>query len=162
MIIFLDSNILGLIDSGSNYEETLNCTEWFYRSYARGCSFTTSYFCLYEVRRGLLVEQMSGKRAQGLLGLAKLEVDGFLDFTEKEHNIDIKITLEKAATLWAEASANGRSSRSEKDIDVDIIIAAQYQILVDQNPGQQVIVATKNLKHLSRFCNAANWQDINF
>jgi hypothetical protein len=29
-----------------------------------------------------------------------------------------------------------------------------------ERSGQQVIVATTNLKHLSIFCEAANWQDI--
>jgi hypothetical protein len=32
--------------------------------------------------------------------------------------------------------------------------------LVAEYPGQRVIVATTNLKHLSRFCDAARWQDI--
>ena len=54
----------------------------------------------------------------------------------------------------------GKQTSDSKNIDADMIISAHYRILCDEHPGQQVIVATTNLKHLSIFCEAANWQDI--
>jgi hypothetical protein len=65
-----------------------------------------------------------------------------------------------AASLWARASNDGRTTRDEKNIDVDIIISAQYQLIRDEFPGRKVVVVTTNLKHLSLFCDAANWRDI--
>ena len=94
MIVFLDSNILGLIsNTNSLFDECQQCEKWFYN-------------------------------------------------------------------LWARASNEGLTTRDDKNIDVDIIISAQYQILEEEYPGQRVVVATTNLKHLSRFCDAARWQDI--
>jgi hypothetical protein len=58
MIVFLDSNILGLIENGSRSQEAIECTNWFYTLYGRGGLIFTSYFCLYEVRRSLLKEKL--------------------------------------------------------------------------------------------------------
>jgi hypothetical protein len=64
--------------------------------------------------------------------------------------------------LQAEASSLGRQTSDSKNIDADMMISAQYQLLRDEYPGQQVIVATTNVKHLSIFCEAAHWGDIKF
>lgn len=157
MIIFLDSNILGLINSGSESPEAIACDRWFYHLFRRA-SFVSSELCLYEVRRGLLKASLqSDKPVPGLQGLKELEDDGWVEFLVADRQV-----LNIAAELWAKAAASGQTSRSDKDIDIDIIISAHYQILVSEYPGQQIIVATKNLKHLSRFCTAENWQDINY
>ena len=156
MIVFLDSNILGLINSGSTSPEPIACNRWFYDLF-RKASVVSSELCLYEVRRGLLKAslQADNKPVPGLQGLQELEAESWVEFLVADRQV-----LNIAAELWAKAAASGQTSRSDKDIDIDIIISAHYQILVDEYPGQQVIVATKNLKHLSRFCTAANWQDI--
>lgn len=112
--------------------------------------------CLYEVRRGLLKASFQAdKLVPGLQGLQELEEEGWVEFLVADRQV-----LNIAAELWAKAAASGQTSRSDKDIDIDIIISAHDRVLVDEYPGQRVVVATKNLKHLSRFCTAANWQDI--
>jgi hypothetical protein len=68
--------------------------------------------------------------------------------------------LNIASELWARSSVNSQSNKDIKNIDVDLIISAQYQLLVEENPGQRVVVATTNIKDLSVYCEAANWQDI--
>jgi hypothetical protein len=157
MIVFLDSNILSLINSRSTSPEPIACEQWFY-NISRKARLVSSELCLYEVRRGLLKASFQAadrKLVPGLQGLQELEAEDWVEFLVADRQV-----LDIAAELWAKAAANGQTSRSEKDIDIDIIISAHYQILVDEYPGQQVVVATKNLKHLSRFCTAANWQDI--
>jgi hypothetical protein len=55
MIVFLDSNILGLIsNTNSSYDECLQCEKWFNTLLIRGVRFFTSDICDYEVRRGLI------------------------------------------------------------------------------------------------------------
>jgi hypothetical protein len=106
--------------------------------------------------RGLLSSSILKKEvAPGIKSLESLKADGFLEFLPVSTE-----ALDLAAKLWARASTSGQTTRDEKDIDIDIIISAQYQLLKDEFPGQQVIVATTNLKHLSIFCEAAHWRDI--
>jgi predicted nucleic acid-binding protein len=156
MIVFLDSNILGLICNANSFYEAVECRNWFYTLYNRGARFITSDICSYEVRRGLIKASIALKEpVSGLLALENIKAGGYLEFLLVSTEV-----LELSAQIWAEASADGRTTRDDKNIDIDIIISAHYQILVDTYPGQQVIVATKNLKHISRFCEAANWQDI--
>jgi hypothetical protein len=157
MIVFLDTNILGLIsNSNTSFDECQQCDKWFTTLSVRGVRFVTSDICDYEVRRGLISSFIrSGKLASGINGLNSLKTDGLLEFLPVSTE-----ALDLAANLWARASNEGLTTRDDKNIDVDIIISAQYQILRDEHPGQQVIVATTNLKHLSRFCEAARWQDI--
>jgi hypothetical protein len=45
-------------------------------------------------------------------------------------------------------------------LDADLIICATAQSLAQKYPGRNVIVATTNVKHLSRFVAAATWQEI--
>ena len=106
--------------------------------------------------RGLLSSSILKKEvAPGIKSLEFLKADGFLEFLPVSTE-----ALDLAAKLWARASTSGQTTRDEKDIDIDIIISAQYQLLRNEFPGQQVIMATTNLKHLSIFCEAAHWRDI--
>ncbi len=156
MIIFLDSNVLGLLCNVNGFSEGVDCRRWFNHSYNRGASFFTSDICVYEVRRGLLKASIGlDQPVPGLSALNDVRTEGFLEFSIVSTEV-----LDLAAEIWAEAAADGRTTRDDKNIDVDIIISAHYQVLVDTYPGQKVIVATKNLKHIARFCEGANWRDI--
>jgi hypothetical protein len=157
MIVFLDSNILGLISNANTaFDESQQCERWFATLSIRGVRFVTSDICDYEVRRGLISFSLrSGRIPSGIRILDSLRTDGLLEFLAVSTE-----AWELAANLWARASNEGLTTRDEKNIDVDIIISAQYQLLRDEYPGRRVMVATTNLKHLSRFCDAAWWQDI--
>jgi hypothetical protein len=159
MIVFLDTNILGLIsNTNAAYEECIQCERWFSTLSIRGVRFITSDLCDYEVRRGLISSLIkSGKEPPGISTLDSLKSDGFLEFSPVSTT-----ALTLAANLWAIASTQGNTTRDEKNIDVDIILSAQYQLIRDENPGRSVIMATTNLKHLSLFCDAAHWRDIKF
>jgi hypothetical protein len=157
MIVFLDTNILGILcNRNALIYESQECKRWFDTLFARGVRFVTSDLCDYEVRRGLIGSSMrAGKIAPGIEVLNSLKTDGLIEFLPVS-----TLALDLAANLWAKASIDGRSTRDEKNIDIDIIISAQYQIMKDEFPGRRVVVATTNLKHLSLFCDAANWRDI--
>jgi hypothetical protein len=157
MIVFLDTNILGLISNKNiSFDECQQCKKWFDTLFIRGVRIVTSDLCHYEVMRGLISSSIrSAEAAPGIRSLELLKADGFLEFIPVSTE-----ALDLAANLWARAFTSGQTTRDEKDIDIDIIISAQYQILRDEFPGQRVIMATTNLKHLSIFCDAANWRDI--
>ena len=63
-----------------------------------------------------------------------------------------------AANLWAEARRKGQPTADPKALDGDVILAAQARMLT--NEMTEVIIATTNVGHLSRFTTALNWQDI--
>jgi predicted nucleic acid-binding protein len=164
MIVFIDSNTLGLIaNPHTNLEDKKynpdaeNCQRWFANLLRRSVRFVTSDICDYEIRRGLVSSVNSGKDAPGLELLNFLKTNEDLEFLPVTSD-----ALELAANLWAEASSLGKQTSDSKNIDADMIISAQYQLLRDEFPGQKVIVATTNLKHLSIFCEAAHWRDIKF
>lgn len=64
----------------------------------------------------------------------------------------------KAAALWAAARSAGTPTADDKELDVDVILAAQSALL--RGPGDHVIVATTNVGHLSLFIDARAWRDI--
>ena len=64
--------------------------------------------------------------------------------------------MRQAAACWAEARQQGRPTAADAALDGDVILAAQA--VTPDRP--EVIVATTNPKHLSRFVAAKLWVDI--
>ena len=62
------------------------------------------------------------------------------------------------AKLWAEVRQSGQATADPKSLDGDVILAAQALLQAQQ--GYEVIVATTNVKHISRFVDARLWADI--
>jgi hypothetical protein len=58
----------------------------------------------------------------------------------------------KATELWAEARSRGAPTAEAKELDADVILAAQAM----QVGGS---VATENVGHLNLFVEAKNWRD---
>jgi predicted nucleic acid-binding protein len=153
MIVFLDSGILGLVSSPSNISEARECKQWLYQLLARGAYVVSSDICDYEVRRGLMLASLTQPREQGIGNLEALaEIIDFLPITKQ--------ALKKAAKLWAEARSQGIPTADTKNIDADMIICAQCQLFQEEYPGQYVVIATTNVKHLERFAEAENWRNI--
>jgi hypothetical protein len=43
-----------------------------------------------------------------------------------------------------------------------LLDSAQWQLLTEEYPGQYIVIATTNVKHLGRFTQAKKWQNITF
>jgi hypothetical protein len=161
MIVFLDTNVLGLLakptksfDESSN--ESYRVQQWFYGLKSRSVRTVTSALCDYEFRRGLLEPSAKANElAPGVIELEGLFNTGMLEFIPVSREDSIL-----AAQMWVDAQADGRPTSDKKKIDIDVIISAQCLILQQERPGRKVIMATTNIKHISRYCEAANWQDI--
>jgi predicted nucleic acid-binding protein len=155
MIIFLDTGVLGLVSSPSDTGEAKECKQWLYRLLSRSAYVVTSDICDYEVRRSLLLASLPNPTVQGIVNLDALQqVIDFLPLS--------KIVMKEAAQLWAEARCQGIQTADKKNIDADIIIAAQWKLVKEEYPGQYIVIATTNVKHLERFTEAKEWKNINF
>jgi predicted nucleic acid-binding protein len=152
MIILIDSGVLGQLCRPNLDRETLALKNWFDRVLIHA-NVVSSKICDYEVRRGLLLAQKQGLVADGLPVLDSLHQ--LIDFLAVEDRI-----LDLASEIWATARANGQPTAGDRNLDADTIICATWQDLVECYPGQEVVIVTTNVRHLSRFANAVIWHDL--
>lgn len=154
MIVFIDSGVLGILANLNKSGEAFDCEQWLYRLFSQGVYICSSDLCDYEVRRSLILENQKKPHLNSIQNLDELrELITFLPISP--------LLLTQAASLWAEARIQGIPTANEKAIDVDIIICAQWQMLKEEFPSRYVVIATTNVKHLSRFAEAQLWRNIN-
>jgi predicted nucleic acid-binding protein len=155
MLVFLDTNILGVLSNPKQFQEVIGCQTWFERLLARGVYFVSSELCFYEVKRGLILAKKRGDLSQGLEKLQDLR-----------QLIDVLVIDEQIADLaseiWSLSRLQGSPTASETSLDIDIIISAHWQLLKQQFEGRYVVIATTNVKHLSLFAEAQEWYSINY
>ncbi len=60
-----------------------------------------------------------------------------------------------AAQLWAKARNRGKPTADRNALDGDVILAAQA--ILEVNAGNEVVIATTNVGHLSQFVDAREW-----
>lgn len=144
-IIVLDAGPLGLITNPKLSIESKACTQWLQAHIASGNRTMIPEISDYEVRRELL-------RANKIKGIARLD-----DLAKLIEYLPITTNaMQQAAKLWAEARQQGQPTAGDKTIDGDMILVAQAITLGSQN----VVIATTNVGHLSRFITAELWQNI--
>ncbi|MGB3492249.1 MAG: hypothetical protein WBA57_05950 [Elainellaceae cyanobacterium] len=146
-LILLDSGPLGMITHPKATGIPFDCQLWLKSLLRRGEKVAIPEISDYEVRRELL-------RAGLLRSLRRLD-----DLKQTLDYIPIHTeTMLLAAELWAQARNLGQPTADAKALDGDVILAAQARLL--GNEGAEVIVATTNVSHLSRFITALDWQFI--
>ena len=64
--------------------------------------------------------------------------------------------MRQAAQLWAQARQQGQPTAGDKTIDGDMILVAQAMAVAVPD----IVIATTNVGHLSRFVAAGLWQSI--
>ena len=144
-IILLDTTLLGLLTHPNPSATAIACKEWFDLHSGQGTRFVVPEIADYELRRELL-------RANKKHGLANLD----LLLRQIEYLPLTTAAMRQAAWFWAQARQQGQPTANDNTIDGDVILAAQSATL--NNPN--VIIATANLKHLSRFVPAELWENI--
>lgn len=155
MIVLIDSGVLGKLCNPNSSPEVEAARERLYTLLAKGVYIVSSQICDYEVRRSLILNSLRGFSSEGIDNLNKLSE--FIDFLPLNNTV-----LLKASKLWAEARIQGIPTADDKSLDADIIICAQYKVLEQEYPGRYIVIATTNIKHLSRFTEAKEWQEIEF
>ncbi len=148
MIVLLDAGPLGLASNPRETSESERCREWLRQLIGGGIRVQVPEIADYEVRRELL-------RANKREGLERLQIledaVGYLPLTTA--------AMRRAAQLWAEARGRGRPTADPHALDGDVILAAQAQLLAEEE-GEQVVIATTNPRHLDQFVPARRWQEI--
>ena len=153
MIVILDTGVLGWMCNPSSHPTAIIYRKWLYTLLSRGVTVTTSDICMYEVKRGLILAANSTGSFEGIKYLNDLrKVFDFLPVTTQ--------VLEEASVLWASAQFKSQGTSNPKNIDVDIILCAQWKILQDESSGRRVVIVTENLRDLSRFADAESWNNI--
>jgi predicted nucleic acid-binding protein len=146
-LILLDSGPLGMVTNPKATGIPLDCQLWLKFLLLRGEKVAIPEISDYEVRRELL-------RAGLLRSLRRLDnLKQTLDYVPIQ-----TATMLLAAELWAEARKTGQPTADPKALDGDVILSAQARLL--DGEATEVVVATTNVAHLSRFITAMDWQAI--
>ncbi len=145
-IVLLDSGPLGMVTTPKAtspiYQE---CKIWFNSLEGNGYTVILPEIADYEVRRELIL----ANKLTGIQGLDELKaILTYLPITTS--------VMLKAAELWAQARRTGRLTADPKALDGDVILAAQAMSVMGE--GNEVLIATTNVGHLSQFIDAREWR----
>ncbi len=146
--IVLDSGVLGELLHPTIRPSHLAVRRWLRETLRAGESVVVPEIIDYEYRRKLL-HFGDATRVQAL--------DGFSAGLTYEPLTTASMRM--AAALWAEARRAGLRTAGDNAIDIDMILIAQWR-QVAARLGTDVIIATTNVRHLSRFTDARLWRDI--
>lgn len=148
-LLVLDSGPIGLLTYSKATANAKACRQWVRAHAERGTRVIVPEIADYEVRRELLRMELTGGllRLNSLVTLANVS---YLPITTE--------AMRLAAEFWAQSRRSGRPTADPKELDGDVILAAQAFLATGED--DQVIVATTNAVHLSRFVPAAAWRDI--
>ena len=144
-VIVLDTGPLGLATNPKLSAESVACAQWLQSHLTSRSRVIIPEIADYEVRRELL-------RANKVKGIARL--DDLAKFVE--YLPITTIAMHQAAQLWAQARQQGQPTAGDKTIDGDMILIAQAMSLAISD----VVIATTNVGHLSKFIAAELWQNI--
>jgi predicted nucleic acid-binding protein len=144
-VVFLDAGPLGLVTNPRRSPQGDACAKWLYSLVAGGERLVVPEIADYEVRRELL-------RANKPKGIARLDAIARL----AEYLPITTASMRQAAIFWAQARQQGMPTAGDKSIDADVILAAQAATFGTPD----VVVATTNVGHLSRFVPAELWSKI--
>jgi hypothetical protein len=147
--VLLDSGPLGNACRRRGSPMGDQCRLWIDGLLARGVDIVVPEITDFEVRRELTRVGASGS----LRRLDALVTTGGLTFAPIT-------TLEwrQAAVFWADARRRGLPTASPEALDADVILAACTATI--GQPGDHIIVATMNVGHLARYCDARLWTTI--
>jgi predicted nucleic acid-binding protein len=146
--VVLDAGPLSLITHPKASLQNEQSRSWLEELLANGVLVYVPEIADYELRRELL---RAGK-SESIRRLDDLEGRiGYLPLTTS--------VMRRAAELWARARQQRMQTADDKMLDADMILAAQ-SLLLSESGIEEVVVATKNAAHLSRFIRAYDWQEI--
>lgn len=145
-IVLLDSGPLGMVTNPKASSAVVEeCKLWLNSLLLKGEIVMLAEIADYEVRRELL-------RAGKVAGIRRLNALK-LRLTYRPLTTDVMLL---AAELWADARKRGRPTADPNSLDGDVILAAQAILL--ESEGNEVIIATTNVAHLSQFIDAREWR----
>jgi predicted nucleic acid-binding protein len=148
VIVVLDATAVGLLANQKQPPVAIACYRWASRLVNQGVRACLPEVFDYEIRR----ETIRRGSTRGLVLLDRLAL--FVEYVPIRTPV-----MRRAAELWAQARNRGMPTADEASLDVDVILAAQAQLLGEAT-GDEVVVATDNIRHLAQFVDARRWQEI--
>lgn len=149
MIIALDATPVSLLTQRHGVPDADECRAWAASHIAAGTTIVIPAVADYEVRRELLRAGKSASIAR-LDALRTSPAFQFVPMTDA--------ALTHAASLWADARRRGLPTADPAELDCDVVLVAILQ--TSTLPADQIVIATSNVGHLSRFMPAENWRTI--
>jgi predicted nucleic acid-binding protein len=147
--VVLDAGPLGLVTKPRGKPDVNRCKAWVNDLDDAGFQIIIPEIADYEVRRELI-------RNGATAGIARLDryLSGFW------YEAITTAAMRQAAEFWAIVRRAGAPTADPHALDADCILAAQASLL--PGPGDVVIIATTNVRHLGRFpdIDAREWQKI--
>ncbi len=137
----LDSGPLGRLVH-ADYKRNPEIRAWLSRLLDGGRVIYLPEMADFEVRRNLILENLRGSLAN-LDDLANVVT--YLPIVTADMRL--------AAELWAKARKAGRSVGDPRELNADVILAAQAI-------RASAVIATENLGHLGQFTTARLWKQI--
>ena len=147
--IVLDSGPLGLLAQRPGLAIADACRAWLERHVQAGVRALVPEIADYEVRRELI-------RLGNVAAIARL--DTFNSAVFDRYLALTTTSMRQAAVFWADARKRGLPTADPKELDGDVIVAAQA--LTCSFPPADLVVATTIPIHLSRFVKADLWSNI--
>lgn len=147
--VLLDSGPLGFASGRPGSPLPDRCRHWIDGLLARGVEVIVPEVADYGVRRELT-------RVRAYPSLRRL--DQLVATVRLSYASVTTVEWRQAAVFWADARARGVPTASRDALDADVILAACATTI--GQPGDTVIVATMNVGHLSRYCDARLWTSI--
>ncbi len=146
MIVVLDAGVAGGL---ARAEPVAEVHSWIVGLISRGRTVCLPEIVDYELRRAFLLERLTAS-IRALDQLPEVECE-FVPLTSP--------TMRRAAQLWAELRRIGQPTAANHVLDADCILAAQAQ-LRGEAERRPVVIATTNVKHLSRMVDAKIWSEV--
>ncbi len=143
-VVLLDAGPLGQL---SHPRKNHEIQFWLRRLLHAGVDVVVPEIADYEVRREL-------RRIGSIRGIERLDLLACL----ARYLPITTAAMREAAELWAQARREGLPTADPKALDGDVILAAQAIVL--RGSGYAPVVATDNVGHLSRYCSAKMWTEI--
>jgi predicted nucleic acid-binding protein len=148
-VIFLDAGPLGQVSQRKGVAYADACQQWIADCITAGHRIIVPEIADYEVRRELV---RSGKT----MGIARLD---FFNSAQPDRFLPITtLAMRLASDLWAQARNRGWATADPHALDGDVILAAQA-LTLGISPAD-IVVATTNVAHLSRYLTADTWENI--
>jgi predicted nucleic acid-binding protein len=148
-IVVLDAGPLGLASKPPGKPDADRCHAWVRALDASGVRVVVLEIADYEVRRELI-------RAGARAGVGRLDLlESVLDYDPIT-----TAAARRAAELWAAVRNAGVPTAHPHALDADCVLAAQALLL--GGPGDVVVIATTNVRHVARFpgVDARPWETI--
>jgi len=139
--LVLDTGVLGSI---AHPRPNRDIVEWLSGELRESAIVVLPEIADYELRRNFLMEGMT--KSIQRLGQLKIVLT-YLPLNTT--------AMLKAAELWAMARKRGKPTEDPKELDGDVILAAQALEL-----GSNAVVVTENVGHLSLFVEARTWRQM--